>query len=300
MSYSVSAIEDELYKTDVAVLAAEDWAKGYSKDPKSHAMLIRAEAGMLRSIRRFFKELSAKAGDFIDWGAYNHVLNDLALKAVQAADNFNVNVIVKDVPLEDSDGTFMKIVFDDIVAATTAGALSGQTVYGKQLGIASSDSFIQQAARSQIAKLVGKRIDKDGNIIDNPKAEYRISDKTRADIQSSIRTSLSLGEDQGAAVDRLRSVINNASRAETIASTESVNAYGSGLSAFGRESDAVGKEWQDAGANDECADNAAAGPIPLEEDFPSGDSEPAAHPNCRCTMRLIYQNELDADPGLFD
>jgi hypothetical protein len=33
-----------------------------------------------------------------------------------------------------------------------------------------------------------------------------------------------------------------------------------------------------------CQDNADASPIDLDDDFPSGDSEPTAHPNCECSI----------------
>lgn len=33
-----------------------------------------------------------------------------------------------------------------------------------------------------------------------------------------------------------------------------------------------------------CIDNADASPIPIDEDFPSGDDSPPAHPNCRCAV----------------
>ncbi len=33
-----------------------------------------------------------------------------------------------------------------------------------------------------------------------------------------------------------------------------------------------------------CDENAIAGWIPADEPFPSGDDEPDAHPNCKCTL----------------
>lgn len=35
---------------------------------------------------------------------------------------------------------------------------------------------------------------------------------------------------------------------------------------------------------DECSENEDASPILLDEDFPSGDARPPAHPNCRCAV----------------
>ena len=50
----------------------------------------------------------------------------------------------------------------------------------------------------------------------------------------------------------------------------------------------VYKEWTGCVCSD-CEDNMAAGPIPVGEEFPSGDYAPPAHPNC--PGELIYTNE---------
>ena len=78
-------------------------------------------------------------------------------------------------------------------------------------------------------------------------------------------------------------------RAKLIADTEIANANSQGsLQGMMAARDAgvnVLKEWD---ATDEpcpiCEGNEAQGPIPLEEDFESGDSAPLAHPNCRCVL----------------
>ena len=47
----------------------------------------------------------------------------------------------------------------------------------------------------------------------------------------------------------------------------------------------TGVEWLVAADPcDDCQANADAGIIALGEDFPSGDSEPPAHPRCRCAV----------------
>ena len=42
-----------------------------------------------------------------------------------------------------------------------------------------------------------------------------------------------------------------------------------------------------------CQGNADVGWIPADEDFPSGDDEPGAHPNCQCDLETRYRNEHD-------
>ena len=57
-------------------------------------------------------------------------------------------------------------------------------------------------------------------------------------------------------------------------------------------------EWLVAEGCDVCQENADASPIGIGETFPSGDTEPPAHPNCMCALAPIYvdrSNESDLD-----
>jgi len=44
-----------------------------------------------------------------------------------------------------------------------------------------------------------------------------------------------------------------------------------------------------------CDDNAIAGWIPADEEFPSGDDEPLAHPNCQCELEMRRADEDEED-----
>ena len=93
-------------------------------------------------------------------------------------------------------------------------------------------------------------------------------------------------------------VVTDASRAGTIAVTEmsralntaTIDNYGQ----FGVEK----VEWLaiDTGVCDICPANEAQGPIRLGEMFESGDTEPPAHPNCRCTVVPV----VDEGPEMTD
>ena len=50
------------------------------------------------------------------------------------------------------------------------------------------------------------------------------------------------------------------------------------------ESNVEQVEWLVAEGCDICQENADASPIGIDETFPSGDSEPPAHPNCMCAL----------------
>lgn len=84
-------------------------------------------------------------------------------------------------------------------------------------------------------------------------------------------------------------------RAAMIAETEigNANGYGSleGLQAGKDAGLTVLKEWYpDAEACPICLENAEAGPIPLDQTFPSGDDAPLAHPNCECSLLGVVED----------
>lgn len=267
----------------ILLATGERWAQQYSKAPDQHAKLIKTEAKLQIILTKYFRDMAQNADKIINYfGYHQHMKAD-----------YSVDVIINDQELDNYDGTFITLVLDPVTTLITTGAQAGGVIYKVPLNIQGTDANIQALSTQRVAALVGKRVNKDGTIVDNPKAEYNINQTVRNDIAQSIKTSLGMGEDLRAATARVQKVISNPARAERIARTESVNAYQAGLTQFGKDSGAVGKEWQDAGASDVCADNTAAGPIPFDDTYPSGDTEPTAHVNCRCGQRLIYQQEWD-------
>lgn len=274
-------LEREYIRTSVMLSAGEDWAPIYKKDPKSHVRLMRLNAKWQLNLSKMFKQMANDAQVFINIGAYYS----------QIKADYNLEVIINDQAFDDADNTFLRVSLQTVTDMTATGAMSGQRIYGIPLGLSSTNARIQHLGFEQVAGLVGKRVKPDGSIIDNPNAAYNVTETMREDILQSIKSSLALGENVQDAITRMQKTIADPMRSERITRTESVNAYQGGLREFATESGAVGKEWQDSGAEDECADNTGAGPIGIDEDFPSGDSEPTAHPNCRCGIRYIYSQE---------
>lgn len=279
--HEFDSVNDSIERLDCLLIAAERWGGGYNKDHRTHVRIIRVEALLAKQIRGLFKDFARQVGNYVQ------------IRSVpeQVIADVTVEVIINDQFFNELDNTFMRVVFDTIATATTVGALAGESIYNIPLGIQSTDKFIQELTTRQVAWLVGKKVTKDGSVIDNPNAVYRISNKTRNDINAAIKTSIAVGETKGDLIDRLARTVANPRRAAAIAQTESVNAYGNGLLGFGKESGATGKEWQDVGAEDVCAENSAQGIIPLNGVFVSGDQNPAAHVGCRCGLRIVYSNE---------
>lgn len=79
----------------------------------------------------------------------------------------------------------------------------------------------------------------------------------------------------------------NEARATLIADTEVAMATGQGALAGYKEAEAVGVKIKKVWITDIepcviCIENMLAGPIPVDEEFPSGHLCETAHPNCHC------------------
>lgn len=281
---------DEYERTTGLILAAEDWAKLYKLDKPSFGKLVRAEAKLSRVFLEYFKDLAERAPEtLISWYAY-----ETKLQEIQAADKFNVDVIVRDMP-DTEDGLIMKIIYQPITAAVEAGIAGSEALYGIVLTDEQARKIADAAIRERVAFLVGKRVDSNGNIVPARNPAYHVNDVTRDRIRESIRTSLSLGENRAAATERMRETIRDAKRAQKIASTEAVNAYQGAGYGYATELGAVGKEWQALpDACSLCAGNAGAGIIGVRDMFPSGVDSPSTHPYDRCGVRYVFPEELDS------
>ncbi len=129
---------------------------------------------------------------------------------------------------------------------------------------------------------------------DNRAAELvtQITDSTRDRLREIIAQGLedNLGRQQIAdLIEADPSGLFGEDRAELIADYEIGSANGAGaLEGLDQAKEAgvdVLKEWYpDEEACPICLENADAGPIPTDEDFPSGDDAPLAHPNCECSL----------------
>ncbi len=286
-----TAIATEFDRLGALIRASEEWSDQYKKDPDTFGRLLKAEAKLERTLLEYFKGLANdRIDNYVNWQAYN-----IRMQQIHAAneDDFQVDVIVTG-DLDYENDLAMQSLYDPIASAVGIGFEAAEILYSVPLGVPESARAIEVAAKEQIANLVGKQVDKNGNIVDNPKAKYRISQTTRQQIRDSVRLSLSLGEDQEAARTRLQRTIKDPKRAAKIASTEAVNAYQAGMYNYAVSSGAVGKEWQAIkGACRICMGNVAVGIIPLKESFPSGHQKPSAHPYDRCGLRYVYAEELN-------
>jgi hypothetical protein len=163
-----------------------------------------------------------------------------------------------------------------------------------------ADQKVLDFASSRAAELVGKKI-VDGEIIDNPDAKWNITEPTREMLRQSITEGLQNGKGlQGLIKEIEGDYAFSHERAIMIARTETMNAHGrgalEGYLAAREEGIFLKKAWSAApDACPICIENEDAGPIELDEPFPSGAMHPTEHPKCRCTLVPIteqYEREL--------
>jgi hypothetical protein len=107
-----------------------------------------------------------------------------------------------------------------------------------------------------------------------------------------IGTALAKGLEQGFTAKEtakmIDTIIDDPEHALMIAQTEMSRAM-SVASRDAYENASVEQvEWLVAEGCDDCQENADASPIGIDETFPSGDSEPPAHPNCMCALAPYY------------
>jgi SPP1 gp7 family putative phage head morphogenesis protein len=181
--------------------------------------------------------------------------------------------------------------FNDLFGESLSlSAKSGVSAAYSQIGLNDPEAFTVanegaiEFAKNRAAELVGKRINKDGEIVDNPNAEYSIDDATRELIRSDVTTAM----EEGWSNDELAAVLEDNyafsdTRAETIARTETAFADTNGNKELYTSSGLVDtKQWI---VGLDCCDICAEVDgeiVGLDELFSNEVDVPPGHPNCRC------------------
>jgi SPP1 gp7 family putative phage head morphogenesis protein len=193
------------------------------------------------------------------------------------------------------------IVKDGGYAALTVARVGVSARYGAE-GVV--NAYAERYAKERAAELVGMRYDEIGRIFPNPNAEWRIDDTTRDMLRGLVSDAITGGWSNDKLADEIGDAYAFSSdRAMVIARTETQLASNSGALAGYKASGVVAaKQWvtaEDDLVEEECLANAAAGAngdgiLPLDDDYPSGDDAPPAHPNCRCVIVPVVLTEQEA------
>lgn len=157
-----------------------------------------------------------------------------------------------------------------------------------------NESAIEYASE-RAAELVGKRVDGNGDIVDNPNPAYSVEETTREMIRGDITRAMEEGMSNEDLADLLAdNYAFSEDRAMTIARTETAAADTQGNHALYTQSGQVAqKKWiVGDGCCDECQELDGE-IVDLDADFSNGVSVPPAHPNCRCDFLPLLEPEDD-------
>lgn len=197
----------------------------------------------------------------------------------------------------DIDLSGLNALVDITPAALEAMAAQGGTMALAQIGVLDRGELVNQVSENSVdyaqeraAELVGKKW-VNGVLIDNPEAEWSITQATRDELRDIIAQAFAGNlppKDVENAIAQAGAF--SKTRAALIARTEisRANNYGSlagYIAARDKAKIQLQKAWSpDLEACDVCIANEDDGPIDLEDEFFSGDLAPPAHPNCECSI----------------
>jgi hypothetical protein len=179
-----------------------------------------------------------------------------------------------------------------------------------QMGVTDRSDLVNQVnekavaiARDRAAEMVGMRWGDDGSLVENPDAQWAITQSTRDALRDVIASGLQDNIGISSIIDNIEDMGGfSRERAELIAETEVRRANSqAALDGYTAARDDLGiemmKEWLLGEAPcDICQGNADQGPIPLEEPFESGDDAPPGHPNCECALSpVVNRGDVPSD-----
>ena len=114
-----------------------------------------------------------------------------------------------------------------------------------------------------------------------------ISDSRMQALADALTAALRDGKAPQSVADEMERILQVLSRSEMIGATEVTRAYNAALLAAFKALGIAYKTWHtrnDAKVCPRCRANQNQGPIPLAAVFSSGDTQPGAHPRCRCWL----------------
>lgn len=211
-------------------------------------------------------------------------INILTSKSVKIDDEIDKKDLIKVInKIETELEIIGKVSSKNIIASLNK--TKDKELIKKSLEIATNYS------QSRCCELVGKRILKTGAIINNPNANYAITDTTRNGLKDLINKAM----DNGWSNDRLANKIKenylfSEQRSLQIARTETNLASNEITFKTFKEANIKMKKWltaQDDRVSDLCVENGNQPAIPINSLFRSGHLHPAAHVNCRCTIIAV-------------
>lgn len=255
----------ELSLKAAADLPGEPFEEGYKKNKDAFRVLMKADTHITKWFTNYFKELAVKVGNKLNPVEYN-----LRLQKMQKAS------ILDDLIQIDwtKEGINIRVfMIEELIAVLQAGSLSLEDIPGFPKGLITTTAQAMKFLEGYSAELV-----------------KGLNNTTRDNISTSLKTSISLGENQELATTRLRTVIDDPVRASVIAHTETVRAFNEGRIQTGLQLGATQKEWKTTIIPCDICGGIKPKIVGIDEQFVNPDSgdkfdNSPAHPRCRC---LVY------------
>jgi hypothetical protein len=117
-----------------------------------------------------------------------------------------------------------------------------------------------------------------------------------SDIGNALATTIELGLSSERASIFIGKHVASASRALTIAITEQNRAMSAATIQRYKDADLEKMEWHVSDPCPKCAQNAGV-EVPIGTSFPSGNTQPPAHPHCRCVLLPVIPG-MNEEPSL--
>lgn len=136
------------------------------------------------------------------------------------------------------------------------------------------------------------------NLLEQTNATIKGMDRASlTDIGNALATTVELGLDAERASILIGKHVASASRALTIAITEQNRAMSAATIQRYKDADLQKMEWHVSDPCPKCAQNAGV-EVPIGTSFPSGNTQPPAHPHCRCVLLPVIpgMNEDEIAP----
>lgn len=160
-----------------------------------------------------------------------------------------------------------------------------------------SDTQALEYAETRAAELVGKKW-VNGVLVDNPSAQWAITETTRSDLRELIARAFAERWTPAELAKQIDDAFTfSAERAEMIADTETAFAQTAATVQTGKNFGATTKSIQMSNVHDiddECDEAEDEGEIPIDQPFESGDMHVPLHPRC-CCVEMVHVPKPDKD-----
>ncbi len=261
----------------------------------SHARVIApARRKVERVLREYFRRQEAA------------VLHEVKPKIVVVESDFRSSVVRSSKPVSSTEGTADVIGRD--IRQRAQEASSGGNIYAAHILPSSIHPLrfpVTQTESSEFADAIASAIRgaaasiaAGSVIVDDVASRYlrdnsltRLTGDFSATSVNRLRDAIAEAWDAGGSYNQIVAAIQSTfgdfsdTRAGMIAQTEVNDAYNRGRLSIAIEAGFDQKAWDpDGEACPICLDNVDAGWIGIDDDFPSGDAAPTAHPNCDCSI----------------